>query len=102
LQGIAGQNKAVKQHVNLINLLTHHGRRNHWQKWQQRRIRVTEAQSSKGIFRAERSALEIARQGCHFYQLLVVSFSKIFIQGTSLEASQHLSRLDESFLVWKE
>lgn len=41
-------------------------------------------------------------QSCHFYQLLVFSFSKIFIQGTSLEALQGLSRLDESFLIWKK
>jgi len=44
-------------------------------------------------------SLEIARQGCHFYQLLVFNFSKIFNQGTSLEMSQDLFRLDQSFLV---
>lgn len=33
-------------------------------------------------------------QSCHFYQLLVFSFSKIFIQGTSLEASQDWPRLN--------
>jgi hypothetical protein len=77
-------------------------RRNHWQKWQQRRIRVTEAQSFKAILGAEGLVLEIARQSCNFYQLLVVSFSKIFIQGTSLEASQDLSRLNQSFLAGKK